>query len=240
MRRDLLIINIRSLLRAASYLAILAAGFFAGHVFFSSPSAAPSSDYSTDQAALVDSLIAGWAEDGHEGIWEAAGMTKVKPSIEGARFGYFPPRVVALAQSIDSLFHIPDEVVLAQFALESRFGLSDLGANNFFGHKYAVALKYSPHPPQYVQGLTREFIDGEWRMVRAKFARYKTVEDCFHTHGMYLSSSPVFAGAGAYWSDPVRYSQEIGKHYASDPNYALKLITIMKRYQLLPKPSEQK
>jgi len=180
----------------------------------------------------IDSLIAAWSTEKQIGILEAAGMQRA-PSIPDARFGFFPNEVRGLADHVDSLFHVPAPVVLAQYALESRFGLSDLGANNFFGHKFAVAQRWALPPARYAMALTKEYEEGEWRTIRTKFARYRSAQECFEVHGRFLNRSPLYGEALKHKEDPIRYAREIGRRYATDPDYALKLIVIMKRYELL-------
>jgi hypothetical protein len=208
------------------------------------PSTSPGPSPNGREGSDVDSLIGAWCDARSGDIYSAAGMTPVHPPIPGAKFGTFPPIVRLLADSIEQLYKIPAPVVLAQFALESRFGLSDLGAKNFFGHKFVVAQKFGPKPPQRAMALTREFVNESWVTIKLPFAKYSSVNECFHVHGKFLSTSSLYKKALNTVTNPtpslpkgselsaVRYATELGRHYATDPDYALKLITIIKRYQL--------
>lgn len=213
--------------------------FAAGRFLFPfSPKQIPIEVSTTNEQRLnIDSMIAGWMGEQQIGVYDAANMTRLSPPLEGARFGLFTDEVRGLAAEVESLYSVPSAVTLAQFALESRFGLSDLGALNFFGHKFGVAKQYGPRPALSVTAFSREFVNGagggEWKMIPSKFARYRSAHECFIVHGTYLFLSPIYKAARQFNHDPILYCREIGKRYATDPSYASKLITIMRRYNLL-------
>ena len=166
-------------------------------------------------------------------MFTAAGLLRVgPPPIEGARVGFFPDTVRHLANRVREHYGIPPAVVLAQFALESRFGTRDLNALNFFGHKFEVAQKYGPQPAQRAMALTKEFVKDRWVSVKLPFAKYRSVNECFEVHGKFLSTSTYYKRALRYNGDPRRYAQELGRYYATDPDYGLKLVTIISRYHL--------
>jgi flagellar protein FlgJ len=150
----------------------------------------------------------------------------------GAKVGYIPDTVYALARRVDSLYHVPEGVVIAQWILESRFGLSDLKANNFFGHTFLAVRAYMSDP-KYV--LRREKVvvsDAISTGKPVRFALYKDIAESFDTHGKYLSQSGRYRLAFSTIS-PEEFAKRLSKGgYASDPDYALKLIVIMRRYKL--------
>lgn len=181
----------------------------------------------------VDSLILSWCDAKATDMFTAAGLLRTgPPPIAGARVGFFPDTVRALANRVHEHYGIPVAVVLSQYALESRFGTSDLNALNFFGHKFEVAQKYGPQPAQRAMALTKEFVHDRWVTVKLPFAKYASVGECFEVHGKFLSKSTYYKRALRYSGDPRRYAQELGKYYATDPDYALKLVTIISRYHL--------
>ncbi len=146
------------------------------------------------------------------------------------RYGFFPDTVRGLAKRIELEYGTPSSVVLAQFALESRFGTRDLGANNFFGHTFPVVQQYGTKPHRFTWARTREVLGGRDTIVNVKFAKYRSLEQCFTVHGRLLSTG--YASALRFKQDPEQYAREIGRRYATDPRYALKLVTIMQRYSL--------
>lgn len=177
----------------------------------------------------MDGLIQEWVTERRQEdpIWAMMGPLE----LPDARPGYFSPLVRSLAARLDSLYHIPEGVTLAQWALESRWGLSALGASNYFGHTYSAVARYMP-TPCFV--LVREKVMVAGVLVlgdSVRFAQYKDIAECFSVHGLYLSQSSAYRRAFSE-SSPMDFAREIAKRYASDPDYGLKLTTIMKRYQL--------
>jgi flagellum-specific peptidoglycan hydrolase FlgJ len=126
---------------------------------------------------------------------------------------------------------MPKGVVLAQWALESRWGMSALGASNYFGHTF-LAVKRFMAEPSFVS--VREKVMRGGRMVlgdTVRFARYRNMAECFSVHGRYVSQSGMYASAFKTRS-PEDFARELAKRYATDPSYAIKLIVIMRRYGL--------
>jgi hypothetical protein len=175
---------------------------------------------------ILDSVIAEWSEIRIDGEKLAVF------GFPGARIGYISDTIYVLARRIDSLYHIPSGVVIAQWILESRFGLSDLGVNNTLGHTFAAVKSFMPQP-RFV--MRREKVMRNGVMVPGKpvaFASYASIAECFDTHGRYISQSVRYAKALAQKSSEA-FAKELSRAgYAEDSEYALKLITIMRRYKL--------
>lgn len=150
--------------------------------------------------------------------------------LKEARIGTVPDTVRALARRVQLLYHVPEGVVLAQWILESKWGLADLGANNYFGHTYAATKKFYS-PSRYVLKLDKQHVNGIAHTVHVRFARYTGIAQCFEVHGKYLSASAYYRDAFKQTS-AEKFARSLARHYAADPDYALKLITIMRRYQL--------
>lgn len=181
-------------------------------------------------AAALDQLIAEWMEESRHGMVLRSGVP-YRVELIDAKPGYFPPTVRSLACSVESQFNIPKGVVLAQWALESRWGLSALGASNYFGHTFSAVKRYMPEP-RFV--LVRERVMQAGRMVwgdTVRFARYRNIAECFNVHGQYVSRSALYTSAFKTKS-PEDFARALAKRYATDPSYALKLIVIMRRYGL--------
>jgi hypothetical protein len=184
---------------------------------------------STTETAL-DQLIAEWTEDSRHGMVLRSGAP-YRVELTDAKPGYFPPTVQTLACSVESQFKIPKGVVLAQWALESRWGMSALGASNYFGHTFLAVKRFMPDP-HYV--LVREKVMRAGSMVwgdTVRFARYRNIAECFNVHGQYVSQSGTYVSAFKTKS-PEAFARELAKRYATDPSYGIKLIVIMRRYGL--------
>jgi hypothetical protein len=175
--------------------------------------------------ATLDNLIAQWTIERSPIEYDHASL-----ELPDAKPGYIPDTVFSLARIIDSLYHVPKGVTVAQWILESRWGMNDLRASNYFGHTYNAVRRFMDAP---------DFTIARERAVKSgiitwgdsvRFARYNNIRACFDTHGRYLSRSERFKSAF------MQNSQEnfalLLTQYATDPDYGLKLVTIMKRYQL--------
>jgi flagellum-specific peptidoglycan hydrolase FlgJ len=126
-------------------------------------------------------------------------------------------------------YHIPASVVMAQSILESGWGESQLAreANNLFG------IKANRSTDQSVEFPTTEYLAGEPKLVKARFARFMNLQECFDAHARLLSFSPRYQAALAAADDPVVFAvrlQECG--YSTDPDYAQKLLQLIERYGL--------
>lgn len=117
---------------------------------------------------------------------------------------------------------VPASVTLAQAALETGWGSSSIGdAKNMFGIK-------GTGPAGSIRVSTQEFVNGRMITIQDNFRKYHSWQESFDDHAKLLQNSR-YGYALQYNKDPNRYAQEIHKAgYATDPNYASKLISIMK------------
>ncbi len=117
---------------------------------------------------------------------------------------------------------VPASVTLAQAALETGWGASTIGdAKNLFGIK-------GTGPAGSISVPTKEFINGRMVTVRDNFRKYHSWQESIEDHGKLLLNSR-YSPALRYKNDPDRYAHAIhDAGYATDPNYASKLISIMK------------
>ena len=186
--------------------------------------------YETVQSTLIDTLITDWTDGNVRDPDVLTAALIVSNPLPDARRGYFPDTVRSLAKFIEKQYKVPVAITLAQFALESRFGLSALNDHNYFGHTFAAVKRYMTDPAA-LAAYDRNYENGKWIRVRVRFARYNSVADCFMTHGKYLSGSSIYKKA--FKAKTVEgFARELGKRYAVDPDYAIKLITIIRRYHL--------
>lgn len=135
------------------------------------------------------------------------------------------------AQAAQKAYGVPASVSLAQFALESGYGVHDLGANNFFGIKYGKNVICDG----FVEKSTKEFINGKYVTITAKFAKFNSVEGAFLEHARFIAEHPQLSRAMAFKADSDKFVcalQEGNIKYATDPQYVEKLISIMKSQHL--------
>lgn len=149
-----------------------------------------------------------------------------------ARPGFFPDTVRSLARRVETNYNVPRSVTLSQWALESRWGLSNLGASNYFGHTYEAVHRFMPEPKYVIR--PERVIRNDSIVVgpAVRFANYKNIAESFDVHGKYLSRSIRYASAFKTGS-PERFARTLSRAgYATDPDYGLKLVAIMRRYRL--------
>lgn len=118
-------------------------------------------------------------------------------------------------------YGIPASFTLAQAALESGWGGRAPG-NNLFGIKADAGW----HGPT-VSIPTHEVLNGRWIALTALFRAYASLADSIMDHAQFLKDNKRYAPAfaqttGEGWAQAMQDC-----HYATDPDYAKKLISTM-------------
>ncbi len=125
---------------------------------------------------------------------------------------------------------IPASVTLAQAALESGWGKYAVG-NNFFGIKDQPNDEWTG---PYTAADTTEYINGNKIYITSKFRKYQSPEESFLDHASFLQKNKRYEFLFALpETDYVGWAQGLKKAgYATAPNYANQLITLIKAYKL--------
>jgi hypothetical protein len=123
-------------------------------------------------------------------------------------------------------YGILPSITIAQGIIESASGNKDIGGNNLFGMKWYENCGYD-----YVYGNTKEYINGQWISVKAKFKKYDSWNDSIHDHTQLLLKDrykPV-RQAKDFW-----YATQALKDcgYATSPNYPDTLRRVILNYNL--------
>lgn len=136
------------------------------------------------------------------------------------------------AQRLQNEYHVPASISLAQAALESDFGHSELSQKyyNLYGIK---AAWFEPG----VSLATKEYMNGQWIEVKQRFRVYSSWNASMRAHAKLLTKGTEdnpqryekVLQAGNY-QEAAQALQEAG--YATDPNYAQKIIQVIETYQL--------
>lgn len=142
--------------------------------------------------------------------------------------GEFILKMAAPAQAAQAKTKVPASFTVAEAALESGWGRSRLAteANNLFG------VKADPSwTGDKLMMDTREYLKGEWIMIPAPWRVYPDLEACIEDHDAFLEH-PRYAHCfeTTDGEDFARAVQAAG--YATDPDYAEKLIAIMRAHNL--------
>lgn len=136
-----------------------------------------------------------------------------------------PANVIAAAQASQAATGIPASVSIAQWAVESAWGVRCTGMNNYFG------IKATPGQPQTLCA-THEVIGGKRVLVNAAFAVYGSLEDAFTAHAALLAHNPRYAVARALLPDVEAFVNAMAPIYATDPGYAALILQIIHGHQL--------
>jgi hypothetical protein len=111
------------------------------------------------------------------------------------------------------------EVVAAQWALESGWGEHTSGKNNFFGLKGSGTTVN-----------TQEFINGQWVTIKAGFLDFPDFYTCVcYLVDRWYMDYAQFKGVNRATSRNECARLLVKEGYATDPDYATKLIQIMDR-----------
>jgi flagellum-specific peptidoglycan hydrolase FlgJ len=135
----------------------------------------------------------------------------------------------AAARSSSAASGLPAGVTVAQAALESAWGNSQLARDgqNYFGIKFRPGLD-----ADYIELPTVEVIAGTHRTVLARFAKFPSMEDCFRARDHIILAAPCYAAARAAAHNPQQFIAALAMHWATDPEYAAKLLAVYRSHQL--------
>lgn len=122
-------------------------------------------------------------------------------------------------------YGVPAEVTLAQAALESGWAKSPIGGYNIFGIK-------GSGPAGTVSLATKE---GSGTASRARFAKYNNFHEAVGEHGRTYNNGYYKKGMSQYAKDknPNRFVDNIARVYATAPNYASKVKSVISNYGLI-------
>ena len=124
---------------------------------------------------------------------------------------------------------VPASFTVAQAALESGWGESLLArqAKNLFG----VKTDPSWHG-EVLTFNTREFLRGSWVTVPAHWRKYSDWQACIDDHAAFLRQNRSYASCLACTTGAA-FAQGVAQAgYATDPEYAAKLVSVIEQYQL--------
>ena len=118
---------------------------------------------------------------------------------------------------------IPALFTITQAGLESGWG-KHAPRFNFFGIKDSASWKGD------TQVLpTKEYINGQWINTTAVFRAYPDARSSFVDHGIFFIINPRYKSALQFTNDNIKFTRAISEAgYATDPQYADKLIDAMK------------
>lgn len=127
---------------------------------------------------------------------------------------------------------LPPSAVIAQAALESRFGQSAPG-NNLFGIKGSGTAGSQ-------RLWTTENVGGNDVRTQDNFAAYNSLEDSVRDYVRLITQNPRYSAALNNANDPEKYIESIRQAgYATDPNYISKVKSYERQYRNFNTPISQ-
>ncbi|WP_415652149.1 glycoside hydrolase family 73 protein [Schleiferilactobacillus perolens] len=144
----------------------------------------------------------------------------------------FIAKVAPTAQSLYKTYHIFPSITIAQAILESNWGESSLSAdyNNLFGVK-------GSDPNNTKEMTTQEYVNGEWQTIKARFRVYASYAQSITDHAALFTRGTTWNAkqyehvlAAKDYKTQAQALQSDG--YATDPDYASKIIQIIEKYGL--------
>lgn len=142
----------------------------------------------------------------------------------------FLAEIVPIALQAQTNYGVRPSVLVAQAALESDWGNSQLSkeSNNYFG------IKGVADGQQYA---TKEFTQDKWQNVQATFRTYPSLQASVSDYASLMKhgtswNANLYQGvvSADHYRDAAFALQKAG--YATDPDYANKLIRIIEQYDL--------
>ncbi|MEY8442289.1 glycoside hydrolase family 73 protein [Lactobacillaceae bacterium 24-114] len=143
----------------------------------------------------------------------------------------FIKQVAPEAQAMQNTYHVYASITIAQAILESNWGTSKLASeyHNLFG------IKGTGTNSKVM--TTKEYVGGKWIVIKDRFRVYNSWDDSIKDHTKLMLNGTddneqnyqKVVQATTY-EDAAKALQEAG--YATDPDYAKKLITVIQTYKL--------
>lgn len=162
----------------------------------------------------------------------AAAQAPARTSAAPAHVDDFVARMRPAAEAASRSSGVPAPLILAQAALESGWGRREIRGEdgspsfNLFGIK--ADRRWTG---RVVETATTEYVDGAARSTRAGFRAYGSYEEAFADYAKFLAGNPRYAAVTAGSGDPAAAAQALQRAgYATDPDYAAKLVRIMNRF----------
>ena len=134
-----------------------------------------------------------------------------------------PAAVVSMQQT-----RVPASVTIAQAADESGWGAHAPG-NNYFGIKATVLTD----PSNYIRFETHESRNGREVLEDDYFVRFASMQDSFVAHARLLATTTRYALCMRYTNSASLFCLALQScRYATDPDYARKLVEIIREHNL--------
>jgi peptidoglycan hydrolase FlgJ len=156
------------------------------------------------------------------------------PSAQGSssdKVNAFVQRLATPAQAAAAATGIPARFIIGQAALESGWGKREIKySNGATSHNIFGIKATSDWTGKTVNSVTTEYVNGQPKKVVEKFRAYDSYEDALTDYASVIKNNPRYAPVVEASRDVVGFAHGMQKAgYATDPQYAKKLISIMRQ-----------
>lgn len=124
--------------------------------------------------------------------------------------------VAAIAVRLEAETGVPARMLIAQWAIESRWGTKPAGNANYFG------IKRAKRHTKYCAVPTREVVEGKDEMQVCEFADYASLDESCRDYAWLIThGAPYRTAWRQYRMDGVFADlvAAVGRAYATDPQY---------------------
>jgi flagellar protein FlgJ len=142
----------------------------------------------------------------------------------------FVDRLATPAQTASAATGIPARFIIGQAALESGWGKREIkNADGSTSHNVFGIKATSDWTGKTANAVTTEYVNGKPQKVVEKFRAYDSYEDALTDYASVLKGNPRYAPVVEASRDAAGFAHGMQKAgYATDPQYAKKLISIMR------------
>jgi flagellar protein FlgJ len=144
----------------------------------------------------------------------------------------FVQKLLPHAQAASASTGIPARFMLGQAALETGWGKAEIrgadgrNSHNLFGIKAGAGWK-----GQTVDVVTTEYVNGTPQKQVERFRAYASYADSFRDYASLLQNNARYQNVIAQGRDAAGFAQGLQQAgYATDPNYAQKLMSVIRQF----------
>lgn len=151
-----------------------------------------------------------------------------------ARIEAFVQRLLPHAQAASAQTGIPAHFMLGQAALETGWGKAQIrGADGQQSHNLFGIKAGRNWQGRTVDVVTTEYVNGKPQKQLERFRAYDSYADSFRDYAQLLRGNPRYQNVLARGQDAAGFAQGLQQAgYATDPNYADKLMRVIKQADL--------
>ncbi len=169
--------------------------------------------------------------DNSNGYTADSALTPAMHGTGSDKVNAFVERLAAPAQAAATATGIPARFIIGQAALESGWGKREIkNANGTTSHNIFGVKAGSDWTGKTTTSVTTEYVNGQPTKKVETFRSYDSYEAALTDYASVLKSNPRYASVADASRDAAGFAHGMQKAgYATDPQYAKKLISIMRQ-----------